>query len=249
MRLGTCFDLVAHRGAMGYAPENTLTAFQKAIDMGATMIELDVHLTRDQEIVVIHDSELVRTTTGHGLVEDMTLAEIQSFDAGIAMGPEFKGETVPTLQQVMELVNHQTALNIEIKAGRTLYPGIVDRILEVISAYRAEKEVVISSFHKEYLREVRQKAEDLEVAVLFDEPSPGIFDEAVREKWQGLHPWYKLIDKKFMDRACRRGLSVRAWTVNRASEMKNLLHWGVKGIITNFPDLLSSVIASFYGEV
>ena len=86
--------------------------------------------------------------TGHGLVEDMTLAEIQSFDAGIAMGPEFKGETVPTLQQVMELVNHQTALNIEIKAGRTLYPGIVDRILEVISAYRAEKEVVISSFHK-----------------------------------------------------------------------------------------------------
>ena len=248
MELGTRFDIVAHRGAMGCAPENTLASFQKAIDMGATMIELDVHLTKDQEIAVIHDSDLSRTTTGRGLAEDMTLAEMRAFDAGIAMGAEFRGEKVPTLQEVIELVNHQAALNIEIKAGRNLYPGIVDRILEVISAFGAEDEIVISSFHKAYLREVRQKAQNLEVAVLFEKPAPGIFDEAVREKWQGLHPWYRLIDKEFVDHACRWGLSVRAWTVNRASEMKDLLQWGVNGIITNFPDLLSSVAAGFHDE-
>ncbi|NLA57761.1 MAG: glycerophosphodiester phosphodiesterase [Firmicutes bacterium] len=249
MERSSSFDLVGHRGAMGHAPENTLASFQRAIDMGATMIELDVHLSKDEEIVVIHDCDLVRTTTGRGLVEDMTLAEIQSFDAGVVMGPEFEGEKVPTIQEVMELVNHRAALNIEIKAGRSLYRGIVDKLLDVIYAYGAKDEVVISSFHRAYLREVKQKAEELEVALLFEKPSPDIFDEAVREKWQGLHPWYRLIDRGFMERAWRHGLSVRAWTVNRISEMEELLHAGVDGIITNFPDVLHSVVASFNAEL
>ncbi|HHV94099.1 MAG TPA: glycerophosphodiester phosphodiesterase [Firmicutes bacterium] len=242
------FEVVAHRGAMGYAPENTLVSFQKALDMSATMIELDVHLTKDREIVVVHDCDLVRTTNGRGLVEDMTLAEIKALDAGIAMGPEFKGEKVPTLQEAMELIDHRAAVNIELKTGRTLYPDIVDKVLEVIYAYDAEKEVVISSFHKAYLREVRRKARDIELAVLFERPEPDIFAEAVREGWQGLHPWYRLVDENFMGEARRWGLAVRPWTVNRESEMLELLRAGVTGIITNFPDLLNSVVTQFSAE-
>jgi glycerophosphoryl diester phosphodiesterase len=236
------FEIIGHRGAMGHAPENTLASFQKAIDMGATMLELDVHLARDGELVVIHDNELARTTTGTGLVEDMTLAEIRSFDAGIAMGMNYQGQRVPTLQEVIELIGSQLALNIEIKAGRQVYPGIVPRVLEVISHYDISDRIVLSSFHRVYLREVKQRAPEIEVALLYAEALSDILDEAVKEQWQGLHPWYRLIDKDLIDGARQRGLSVRAWTVNQLSEMVSLAKLGVNGICTNFPDVLKSVI-------
>ncbi|NMB12546.1 MAG: glycerophosphodiester phosphodiesterase [Firmicutes bacterium] len=236
------FAIIGHRGAMGHAPENTLASFRKAIDMGATMLELDVHLTKDGELVVIHDHELARTTTGSGLVEDMTLTEVRSFDAGITMGANYQGERVPTLQEVMELIDAQTALNIEIKAGRQIYPGIVSRLLEVISHYGLGDRVVISSFHRAYLREVVQKAPKIEVALLYAEALPQVLDEAIQERWQGLHPWYRIIDRDLIDGARRRGLSVRAWTVNQLPEMVSLVKLGVNGICTNFPDMLKSVV-------
>ena len=121
-------------------------------------------------------------------------------------------------------------------------------MLQIIADYRAEDEVVISSFHKAYLREARQKAPKLEVAVLFDKLSPDTLDEAVQEKWQSLHPWYRLVDGELMEEARRRGLLVRAWTVNRAPEMTRLLQLGVNGIITNFPDLLRSTATGVSAE-
>lgn len=234
------FELIGHRGAMGYAPENTLASFQKAIDMGATMLELDVHLTRDHELVVIHDSDLARTTDGTGLVEEMILSEIGCFDAGIMMHQDHQGEKVPTLQEVMELAADRVGLNIELKAGKQIYPGLVNRVLEVTRHYDAK--IVISSFHRAYLREIRQKSPDVEVALLYAERLPEILDEAVREKWQGLHPWYKLVDRELVEEARQRGLAVRAWTVNQLSDMVNLVQLGVDGICTNFPDILKSVV-------
>lgn len=242
MGIADSLALIGHRGAMGYAPENTLVSFEKAMHMGATMLELDIHLTKDDELVVIHDSDLSRTTTGVGLVEDMTLSEIQSYDAGIGMHEDYRGERVPSLQEVLELTCHKIALNIELKAGRHIYPGLVPRLLTTISHYDIANEVVISSFHRAYLRELKQKSPKLEVALLYSEKSPEILDEALREQWQGLHPWYRIVDRELLEEAHRRGRVVRAWTVNQVPEMVNLIKLGVDGICTNFPDALKSAV-------
>jgi len=206
------------------------------------MVELDVHLTRDGELVVIHDHELARTTTGSGLVEDMTLAEIRRFDAGIGIHADFRGQKVPTLQEVLEITSHHVALNIEIKAGRQTYPKIIDKLLDIIYQYDARNEIVISSFHRAYLREIRQEDAGIEVALLYSEAVPGILDEAIQEGWQGLHPWYKLVDRELLNEAHRLGLSVRAWTVNQLPDMVSLIRLGTDGICTNFPDILKSVV-------
>ena len=156
-------QLIGHRGAAGHAPENTLTSFRRAIDMGATMLELDIHLSRDKELIVIHDHDISRTTSGNGLVESMTLAEIQQYDAGSWMHSDFQGEKVPTLQQVMEFTRQEISLNIEVKTGEQIHIGLVDKLLEMISQYDAANQIVISSFHREYLREIKENDPSIEV--------------------------------------------------------------------------------------
>ncbi len=236
-------QLIGHRGAAGHAPENTLTSFRRAIDMGATMLELDIHLSRDKELIVIHDHDISRTTSGNGLVESMTLAEIQQYDAGSWMHSDFQGEKVPTLQQVMEFTRQGISLNIEVKTGEQIHIGLVDKLLEMISQYDAADQIVISSFHREYLREIKEKAPSIEVALLYSGNVPDVLDEAVREGWEGLHPHFPLINEKLVEGARQRGLAVRAWTVNRADDMEHLIQLGVNGICSDLPDVLKSVVA------
>ncbi len=238
-RLGK-LELIGHRGAAGRAPENTLVSFEKAINMGATMLELDVHLSKDGKLMVIHDHDITRTTTGNGLVENMTLEEIRQYDAGSWMNSDFRGEKIPTLQEVLDLVDGRVSLNIEIKAGEQVYAGLVDKLIDVIAQYDAQ--IVISSFHREYLKEIKEKAPAIEVALLYSRDLPDVLDEAVNERWEGLHPYYKLVDAKLMEGARRRGLAVRAWTVDEPGDMTHLIQLGVDGICTNFPDILRSVV-------
>ncbi len=239
------FHLIGHRGAAAHAPENTLASFHKAIDMGATMLELDIHLTKDQEIVVIHDHDISRTTSGSGLVSNMTLREIRAYDAGSWMHADFEGEKVPILQEVMELIRKGIYLNMEIKAGEEIHVGLVDKLIELIDEYSATDMIVISSFHREYLREIKEKAPAIEVALLYSGDVPSVLDEAVKEGWEGLHPHFPLIDEKLMEGARQRGLAVRAWTVNRPDDMRRLLDLGVDGICSDVPDMLNKAVAGF----
>ncbi|NMB24167.1 MAG: glycerophosphodiester phosphodiesterase [Firmicutes bacterium] len=240
------FHLIGHRGAAAHAPENTLASFHKAIDMGATMLELDIHLTNDQEIVVIHDHEISRTTSGSGLVSNMTLREIREYDAGSWMHPDFKGEKVPILREVMELIHKDNIfLNIEIKAGEKIHIGLVDKLLELVGEYDTADMIVISSFHREYLKEIKEKAPAIEVALLYAGDVPDALDEAVGEGWEGLHPHFPLIDEKLIEGARQRGLAVRAWTVNRPDDMRRLMDFGVDGICSDVPDVLNKIVAEF----
>src|SRR5690606_10663178 len=122
------FVVIGHRGAAGYAPENTMASFLKAVEFQTPMIECDVHETRDGVLAVIHDQTLARTTDGEGYVEDFTWSELQKLDAGSWFGPEFQGERIPRIEEVLEIIGPKALIDIEIKPGRSLYPDIMRKL-------------------------------------------------------------------------------------------------------------------------
>ena len=139
--------VMAHRGFSSKAPENTMAAFTLALDAGAEGIELDVHLTKDGEVVVIHDHTLARTTNGTGLVADLTLAELQELDAGLWFSPEFKGERLPSLREVLELLKeHNVLLNVETKAALG-YEQLNEKLASLLDEYAMWEKTIISSFN------------------------------------------------------------------------------------------------------
>ncbi|MGI6609745.1 MAG: glycerophosphodiester phosphodiesterase [Limnochordia bacterium] len=236
------FSVIGHRGAMGYAPENTLAAFAKAIELQAHMSELDIHQSRDGELIVIHDAKVDRTTNGSGAVSDLSLAEIKRLDAGTWFAPAYAGEQVPTLQEVMDFVKGKMALNVEVKAGyHGAYPGIIDRLIEHISRNGLVDSLVVSSFNREYLLELRRKAPSVRAALLYSRPFPEPWQDAVDQGWD-LHPNAGAIDAELMDEAHSRGVEVRAWTPNEPDTMRSLIALGVDAIITNYPDRLQEVL-------
>jgi glycerophosphoryl diester phosphodiesterase len=154
-----------HRGGRTRYPENTLAAFAGAMQAGAHGIELDVQRCATKELVVIHDADLQRTTNGTGLVGETTLSDLKKLDAGSWFKPEFNTERIPTLLEVLELVNGNVVINIELKNSPVDYPGIEDDLAEVISHYKYPDQLIISSFDHRLLKRVSEKT-DYEVAIL-----------------------------------------------------------------------------------
>jgi glycerophosphoryl diester phosphodiesterase len=249
--------VIAHRGGAGLAPENTILAFQNAYHMGVDVLEMDVHLTRDGHLVVIHDSTVDRTTNGHGRVRDMTLAEIKSLDAGYRFstdgGKTFpfrgKGVTIPTLEEVLSAFP-DARLNIEIKPDDE---RAADKLVELIKAHHAENRVLVLSFHSKPLSRFRALLPDAATAASKNEitlfwvmdklymwrifrPKPDALQIPVR--WGRYH----IYSPRFVRDAHRMGMEVHVWTVDDPQEMKRLLDDGVDGIITNRPDLLMKVL-------
>lgn len=237
------FTILGHRGVKGHAPENTLVSFEKGIQMGSTMLELDIHLSKDKELIVIHDGAVDRTTNGTGLVHEMTLTELQRLDAGAWFGPEFAGERIPTLQEVIGLVRGRAYLNVEIKVGgmnpnRFVYPDIIQPLGDLLTTTDMVNEVVVSSFHQPYLTELKQVLPNVRVALLHQKPVDNLFETAVAEGWEAVHTHTSLIDEQFVAAAHAKGIRVRAWNPNDAETMRRMIHLGVDGIGTDFPEVL-----------
>lgn len=237
------FTVLGHRGSKGHAPENTLISFERAIEQGSTMLELDIHVTRDRQLAVIHDGSVDRTTDGSGLVHEMTLPELQQLDAGYWFGPDFVGQRIPSLEQVIELAKGRVYLNVEIKVGgvnpvRVVYPDIVDLLADTLSATDMADEVVVSSFHHPYLTELKQRLPSVRVALLHNKPVDDLFALAAREGWEAVHTHVGLVDTMFVQTAHDHGIRVRAWNPNDVETMKELIDLGVDGIGTDFPDVL-----------
>ncbi|MCL2560565.1 MAG: glycerophosphodiester phosphodiesterase [Turicibacter sp.] len=236
-------NVYAHRGSKGHYPENTMLAFKKAIEVGVDGIELDVHLTKDGEIVVIHDATLDRTTTGTGNIKDRTLAEIQAFSAGAKFG-EFKQydvswdlEVVPSLAETLALLNvHDVMVNIELKTYEVDYPGIEEKVLKVVTeaGYDQEK-IVYSSFHLPTLLRIQRLNEAAKIAWLVENFIPMPADYLNTLGLEALH-----MDKQIVlaHREYWRPMAsnLRVWTVNEGSEMHALLELGVRAIITDYPE-------------
>lgn len=231
--------IIAHRGASGVAPENTLAAVQKALDAGADIVEIDVHFSKDKKIIVMHDASVIRTTEGEKDLEQMTLEEIKSLDAGSWFSADYAGEQVPQLEEVLSLIQGQAILLIEIKKGRNgRYEGLEQAVIDVVDSAQARDKVIIQSFEYETVQQVQQLAPSIEVHQLVT--AAGGLDEYTGIA--AINPYYRTLTHRFIRQAHERGLKVFTYTVNSEKEMKKCMRGRVDGIITNYPGRLVELL-------
>jgi glycerophosphoryl diester phosphodiesterase len=225
--------VIAHRGASGTRPENTLAAFRRAEELGAHMVELDVQLTRDGEVVVMHDWTLARTTNGRGRVSSRTIEEIRRLDAGTWFGRDWAAERVPTLREVLDAV--RLPVNVELKARGD--DGLEARALDVVRDAGAHGRVIFSSFDPGSLVRLRRLSEAAEVAVLWSHRriAPAL-RLAGRVGATAVHIRKDATAPAEVRAALGAGLHVRAWTVNDPAESRRLAAFGVGGVFTDFPE-------------
>lgn len=231
----------AHRGSRGNTPENTLASFEEAVRVGSDGIELDVRQTKDKEIVVIHDSTIDRTTTGTGLVEKMTLKEIQSFDAGVYFDEKFRGQTIPTLKQVLELIeklNFKGILNIEIKTEKYFHRGLEKRVAKIVNERPLPFKIVYSSFNKKSLKLIRKYDKDNEIYLLLKDIPKNkkiILNAQQNRLYNGVHSSLgkNIRDLKFLHNLEK---PTRLWTINKEKDMIYCFKQDLD-IITDYPHM------------
>nr|WP_053372438.1 glycerophosphodiester phosphodiesterase [Paenibacillus sp. FJAT-27812] len=233
----------AHRGASGYCPENTLGAFKKALELGATGIETDVHLTRDGRIAVIHDESLARTAGLNQLVKDTDYEELASLDAGSWFAPSFANERIPALEQLLELLQStDTILNIELKNDYIQYKDIEHKVIDMVRAYHMTDRVILSSFNHYSLALCKQLAPEIRTGVLYMEGLYRPWDYARTLQADALHAYHFAVLPEWVAEASDNGIDYNPFTVNDIPEMERLLDAGVAGIITDYPDRLDDLL-------
>ncbi len=232
---------IAHRGASSLAPENTMTAFRKAAELGADGLELDVQFSKDGKLVVIHDELLNRTTNGKGLVKDYTLAELKELDAGSWFSPEFANETIPTLEEVLAEFQGMH-INIEIKSGVILYPGIEKAVLDLVSKYKLEDKILISSFNHYSLVECKKINPEVPIGILYMAGLYEPWDYAKKLGCYSIHPLFYGVQPEIIKGCKENGLAIYTWTVDNPKHMAALNEGGVEAIITNRPQDLKEIL-------
>jgi len=229
---------IAHRGASAYAPENTIAAFDKAVEQGADAIELDLHLSRDGELVVIHDDTLDRTTDGSGPVHQRSLGELMRLDAGRWFGEGFAGQRIPRLDEVLDRFAWKVPLALEIKAGSTFFPGIEEKVVSALRERAAIDQAAVASFDHYALRRLKEIEPTIRTAALLVGRPVSLSAVAGPAKADGLALEASFVTKTEVE-ACRAaGLQIVVWVVNDPAQMRHFIGLGVDGIITDRPDLL-----------
>lgn len=235
--------IIGHRGSAGSFPENTMISFKAAMDAGANGIELDVQMTKDGEIVVIHDEKVDRTTNGTGFVKDLMLTEISRLDASYTF-PEYKGSAnVPTLKEVLEwaVTQESCIVNVELKNGIIDYPNIEEKTIELINHFNLQKRVIISSFNHYSLVKCKEISSDIETAILYMEGLYKPWDYAMSIGAKGLHPHYYAANPKIILESQQCGIDVRPFTVNEIDTIDSLFKNKCSAIITDFPELAAQL--------
>jgi glycerophosphoryl diester phosphodiesterase len=220
---------IGHRGAKGYEPENTLLSFQKSIDLGVDGIELDVHISSDGEIIVIHDEKINRTTNGEGFVTDFSLTELKSFRIN-------EKHTIPTLKEVLDLVKQKCFVNVELKGNGTAKP-----VVALIEEYVLEKNweyshFIISSFDWNALKEVRSLNSKIPIGILTYTDLDLAIAFAKFIKAEAIHTHFHLLTKENTKQIQENGQLVFPWTVNEIEDIQKMKLFNVNGIISDFPD-------------
>jgi glycerophosphoryl diester phosphodiesterase len=237
--------IIAHRGASAYAPENTISAFEKAIEMGAVIIETDVHQTKDSVVVIMHDLSVDRTTFNKGLIKEMDLNTFKNSKIKVKKGCVL--EYPPTLEEAIKVINGRSQLLIELKKGNSYYPNIEKHIVDLIAKYNAQSWVhTIHSFDKEALVNVakRDSSINLQKLIVFNLPLVSFnfdkhFNKDDFKNWEGVNVYYKFCSKRVIKKIHKLGKTVYVWTVNKPRKARKLAKRGVDGIITNKPDILT----------
>jgi glycerophosphoryl diester phosphodiesterase len=229
--------VIAHRGASGHAPENTLAAFRRAVALGATFIETDLQLSRDAHFVAIHDDKVDRTTNGHGKVHDLTLADLRKLDAGSWFGSEFTGERIPTLEEILDFAKkHDVVFYLELKPA-----GSWGGEHALIGALRQSGEIartIVISFDATILESLRKIEPTLMTGLLYEGQINKPLERAVEVGARQLAARGDLVTPTLLVEARKRDLQVVCWTVNQPAHMRLLIQAGVDGIMSDYPDRL-----------
>lgn len=251
-------NIIAHRGANKRAPQNTIPAFKKAIEMGTDGFETDVHLSKDNVPVICHNYTIDETSNGSGEIEKMTLDELRQYDFGSYFDPKFEGTTLPTLDEFLDLAVGKglKVLNIELKPEKddARRETLVKKTLEAVEARGLSDILLISSFSKEILEYIKQIDPKCKTAFLY----PAGYTKAhlaimppyaamVEMQCHAAHPNKLCIRGSFVKKAHEKGLQVNVWTVNESEEIRNMIEAGVDGIITDCPDRVRSILNEMNG--
>lgn len=233
--------IFAHRGYSGKYPENTMIAFKKALECGVDGIELDVQLTKDGEVVIIHDETIDRTTTGKGFVVDYTYEELEKFDASFKF-KDLGFNKIPTLREYFQLVkDYDIVTNVELKTGINEYLGIEEKVWELIKEYNLEEKVIISSFNHFSVMRMKKIAPQLKYGFLSED---WIIDAGKYTHSHGVqcyHPRFNNLVPDVIKELKKYNLEINTWTVNLEEDMKYLYSNNIDVIITNYPELAQEI--------
>lgn len=236
----------AHRGASGYAPENTLEAFQKAIDLKADGIELDVQMTKDGELVIIHDETVNRVSNAKGWVKDFTYEQIEKLNVNKKF-PEYGTVKIPTLEEVYCLMKDtKLIINVEIKNGIVFYENIEEKVLELTKKMGLGKRIIYSSFNHYSVMKLKKLDPSVKTGFLYEDGYLNMPDYALKYGVEALHPAiYNLQYPNFIKDCKARDIVVRPWTVNVIEDMKMLCENEIEVMITNYPDIARKVVDEY----
>jgi glycerophosphoryl diester phosphodiesterase len=236
--------IFAHRGASAHAPENTLAAFELALAQGADGIELDAKLSADGHVVIIHDATVDRTTDRQGRVKDMSLAELRSLDAGGFFADQYRGEKVPTLEEVFEALGKRMFVNVELTNYSTPGDYLVESVCMLVKKCGLQKQVLFSSFFASNLSKARRLLPEVPRGLLAFNGLLGAWARSFGfafGRYQALHPNLKDVTPQQVQRVHRLKRRVHVWTVNTAEDMRRLFNWDVDAIFTDDPQLAVQV--------
>jgi len=244
---------IPHRGASGHAPEHTLVSYQMGENMHGDYIEVDLQMTKDGQLVAMHDDTVDRTTNGTGLVNEMTLAEMKKLDAGSWFNeqypqyakPEYRGVNVPTLEEVFQTFGKNKRYYIETKSPE-VYPGMEIELLRLVNHYEIDKDtLLVESFSSDSLKKMKELDPSINlIQLLSNRSNVMITDEEIsniKEYAKGIGLNHQYLTQEYVQKVVESGLDLYPYTVNEKERMKQLIIWGVTGMFTNFPDMLHSV--------
>ncbi|MFA6075383.1 MAG: glycerophosphodiester phosphodiesterase [Negativicutes bacterium] len=235
--------IIAHRGASGYAPENTMVAFLLAYQQKADGVELDVHLTADGEIVICHDDALERTSNCRGELRKKTLAELKRYDFGSWFGTQFSGEKIPSFAEFWDwfvTTDENFIVNIEIKNGPYIHHGIEQKLLDIIYSKPIKNpydRIIVSCFHHNTLNKVKAVDAQIKTALLFEGTPVDVVSMCKQSgPSEYIHPCYSSLDNAMIAAAKSADIGVNTWTVNTVEQLEYVKQFNLTGVITNYPD-------------
>lgn len=232
----------AHRGFSGKYPENTMLAFEKALEIGVDGIELDVQLSKDNEIVIIHDETIDRTTNGKGLVKDFTLKDLSSYDASYIF-KDMGFNKIPTLREYFELIKNRNIItNVELKNSVIYYIGLEEKVLELIKEFGIEKNIIISSFNHHSILKFKKLAPNIKCGLLIEGILINAGEYTKKNEVECFHPNFTALNNITIDELKKNSIEINTWTVNKKEDIEYLLSKGIDGIISNYPDLVKEII-------
>jgi glycerophosphoryl diester phosphodiesterase len=237
--------ILGHRGAKNYAPENTLAAFTLALEQGADGVELDAKLSADGHVIVHHDMTVDRTTDGHGRVAQLTLAQMRELDAGRSFSEKFRGEKIPTLDEVFETIGKRAFINVELTNYSTPRDGLVAKVCERVRKQALQARIIFSSFFAGNLKKAAALLPEVPCGLLALKGWTGAWSRSFGftfGEYQASHPYFTDVTHEQVQRVHRLKRKINVWTVNNEDDIKRFIGWGVDGLITDDPALAVRVI-------